>query len=578
MKRITVLGSLACVVCLWQAVMTAGCAQTPASPAVSDPIASVSTGQLRGSLAPSGVAVFKNIPFAEPPVGDLRWREPVPAKAWTGVRDATSFGPMCHQNDNPKTPHSEDCLQLNIWAPTWPVKSTVPVMVWFHGGGNTAGSGVEPLFHGETLAGRGVVVVTTNYRLGLFGFFSHPELTQESPHHSSGNYGLLDQIQALRWVQENIASFGGDPANVTIFGESAGAGDVNSLIASPLTTGLFARAIAQSGPAGAQTPLADAEKRNVEFAAKLGITGDNALARLRAIPDTQLMEKVGGGRAAPGARAAAGAPGARAAAGAPGAPGARAAGAPGAPGARAAAPGPPGAAPAPGSPMMGVVVDGYVLPEAPTKIFAEGRQQKVPLMIGSNSQEMQGARGATSPADLPKIISGRYGPLTDRALALYGLKGAKEPPPDPQYGNVMTQWTTDTSFRCGTVQELVWHTTAGNPGYQYEFSRTVHGQEAQGAPHAAEIPFVFGTLSVWQERRKYNESDQQAAVQMQQYWTNFAKTGDPNGGDLVKWPTFDPTRRAYLDFTDAGPVAKEALRQPFCDLFMENQKRLMTAK
>ena len=563
MKRITVLGTLASFVCLLQAVMAASCAQTPANPAGTDPIASVSTGQLRGSIATSGVAVFKNIPFAEPPVGDLRWREPVQAKAWTGVRDATAFGPMCHQNDNPKTPHSEDCLQLNIWTPTWPMKSSVPVMVWFHGGGNTAGSGVEPLFDGETLARRGVVLVTTNYRLGIFGFFSHPELTQESPHRSSGNYGLLDQIQALRWVQQNIARFGGNPASVTIFGESAGAGDVNSLVASPLTKGLFVRAIAQSGPVGAQTPLADAEKRNVEFAAKLGITGDQALPRLRAIPATELMEKVGGGRAAP---APPGAPGARAAAGAPGAPGARAAAGPPA--------GPPGAAP--GGPMMGVVVDGWVLPDPPTKIFAEGRQQKVPLLIGSNSQEMQGARGATSPADLPQLVSQRYGPLADRALALYGLKGASEPPPDPQYGNVMTQWTTDTSFRCGTVQELVWHTTAGHPGYQYEFSRTVHGQEAQGAPHAAEIPFVFGTLSVWQERRKYNEADQRAADQMQQYWINFAKTGDPNGGSLVKWPRFDPTRRAYLDFTDAGPVAKEGLRRPVCELFMENQKRLMT--
>jgi len=480
------------------------------------------------------VAVFKNIPFAQPPVGNLRWGEPLPAKSWTGVRDATAFGPMCHQSGNQQLPHAEDCLQLNIWTPKWPMRSPVPVMVWFHGGGNTAGSGVEALFNGETLARHGVVLVTTNYRLGIFGFFTHPDLTKESPRHSSGNYGLLDQIQALRWVQENIARFGGNPANVTIFGESAGAADVNSLIASPLTKGLFVRVIAQSGPVGAQTPLADAEQRNVDFAAKLGIAGDPALPKLRAILDTELQSKIGQG-------------------GGPGAPGAG------------------------GGPMMGIVVDGWVLPEPPTKIYAEGHEQKVGLLIGNNSQEMQGGRGGrgpTPPADLRELISQRHGPLADRALALYGLNGGSEPQPDPEYGNVMAQWTTDSSFRCGTVQELVWHTTARNPGYEYQFSRTVHGQEAQGAPHASEIPFIFGTLPVWQRMRNYNESDQQYAPQMQQYWTNFAKTGNPNGGSLVKWPKFDPAARAYLDFTDAGPVAKEGLRRPICDLFMENQARL----
>ncbi len=541
MNSIKASGQVACVLCLGQALIAAASAQAPAKPAGNDPVVAVSTGRLRGSLTPNGVAVFKNIPFAQPPVGDLRWRAPLPAKAWTGVRDGTAFGPMCHQTGNQQLPHSEDCLQLNVWTPKWPMTSRVPVMVWFHGGGNTAGSGVEALFNGETLARRGVVLVTTNYRLGIFGFFAHPELTKESPHHSSGNYGLLDQIQALRWVQENIARFGGNPANVTIFGESAGAADVNMLIASPLTKGLFVRGIAQSGPAAAQTPLADAEKRDVEWAATLGIAGDGALAKLRAIPDTELMGKIGQGGAGRGAR---GAPPA------PPAPGAR-----------------------PAGPVQGIVVDGWVLPESPIKIYADGRQQKVALIIGNNSQEMQGGRGVNSFADLRPAVSERYGPLADRALALYGLNGETEPQPDPENGNLLTQWTTDNSFRCGTVQELIWHTSAGNPGYEYQFSRTVHGQEARGAAHASEIPFVFGTLSVWQRMRNYNDSDQEYAAIMQQYWTNFAKTGDPNGGALVKWPKFDPKQRAYLDFTDAGPVAKEGLRRAVCDLFMENQKR-----
>jgi para-nitrobenzyl esterase len=186
---------------------------------------------------------------------------------------------------------------------------------------------------------------------------------------------------------------------------------------------------------------------------------------------------------------------------------------------------------------------------------------------------MQGGRGASSAADLRPLISQRFGPLADRALEAYGLNGASDPQPDPEMGNVLTQWTTDSSFRCGTVQELAWHTGAANTGYEYQFSRTVHGQEAQGAAHASEIPFVFGTLPVWQNMRHYNDSDREYSAMMQQYWLNFAKTGDPNGGKLVKWPKFDATNRAYLDFTDAGPVAKEGLRRQVCDLFMENQKR-----
>ena len=260
------------------------------------------------------------------------------------------------------------------------------------------------------------------------------------------------RFMALRWVRDNIAKFGGNPANVTIFGESAGASDVNALIASPLTKGLFVRVIAQSGPIGAESSLADSEKRGVDFAAKLGFTGEDALAKLRAVPDTELMEKV-----------------------------------------------------AQGGPGLGINVDGWVLPEPALKVYAEGREQKVALLIGNNSQEMQPRGG---PGDIRQMISQRYGPLADRALAAYGLNGANEPQPDPENGTVMLQFTTDNSFRCGTVQELIWHTAAGNPGYEYQFSRTVHGQEAQGAPHASEIPFIFGTLSVWQNMRKYNESDQ----------------------------------------------------------------------
>ena len=505
-----------CLLTLGTASLSIAFAQAPDQAAVGGPIVSISAGQLRGSASAGGGAVFKNIPFAQPPVGDRRWREPLPATAWIGVRDATSFGPMCHQNDNAQLPHSEDCLQLNVWTPTLSPPSPLPVMVWVHGGGNVAGSGVEALFNGDALARRGVVVVNINYRLGVFGFFAHPELTQESPHRAAGNYGLADQILALRWVRENIARFGGNPENVTIFGESAGANDVNALIASPLTTGLFARVIAQSGPIGTQLSLPVSEKRGVDLAARLGITGPHAIAALRALSAPELMEKAAQGG-------------------------------------------------------IGLNVDGWVLPVQASTIYAEGRQQKVALLIGNNSQEMQ-PRG--TPGDIRQMISERYGPLAERALAAYGVSGAADPRPDAENGTVMVQFTTDHSFRCGSIQELIWHTAGGNAGYQYQFSRTVHGKEALGAPHASEIPFLFGTLPVWQRMRNYDESDRQYASLMQEYWTNFAKTGDPNGGRLVKWPRFDATRRAYVDFTDAGPVVKEGLRREACDVFMENQRRV----
>ena len=520
MKVIALLGTLACVLSWTQASI-------PAKSAVLNPTVTVSTGELRGSLTADGVAVFKGIPFAQPPTGNLRWREPLPAKSWTGVRDATGFGSACVQSGHLNATSSEDCLQLNVWTPRWPMHSPVPVMVWIHGGGNIAGSGVEPLFNGETLAHHGIVLVTINYRLGVFGFFSHPELTKESPHHASGNYGLLDQIMALHWVQDNIVKFGGDPENVTMFGESAGSMDVNVLMTTPLSKGLFKRVIAESGPVTAPPTLAEGEKKGEEFAAKLNITGGQALAKLRALTSDELLKATGEGLSSVG-------------------------------------------------PMLGMDVDGWVLPESPAKDFATGQEQRVGLILGNNSQELQKPFFPMS-GDLNKAISDQYGPLTDRALKLYGLNGATGPQSDPEFGTAMAQWATDTQFRCGSVAELIWHTNAENPGYEYQFSRTVHGKEAEGAPHAAEIPFVFGTLPVWQNIRNYDESDQQYSVQMQEYWINFAKTGDPNGGNLPRWPKFDPTARPYLDFMDAGPVAKEGLRRPICDLYMENQKR-QTAK
>jgi para-nitrobenzyl esterase len=236
-----VIVTLTCVHCGAQSPL-------PASSAASNPAVSVRTGKLRGNVTPDGGAAFKGIPFALPPTGKLRWHDPLPAKPWSGVRDATAFGPACVQGGSLGVDSSEDCLYLNVWTPQWPMKSPAAVMVWIYGGGNFAGSASDPTFNGQSLARHGVLLVTVNYRLGVFGFLALPELSKESSHHVSGNYGLLDQILALQWVHDNIARFGGDPANVTIFGESAGSLDVNVLMASPLSKGLYRRVIGESGP------------------------------------------------------------------------------------------------------------------------------------------------------------------------------------------------------------------------------------------------------------------------------------------------------------------------------------------
>ena len=262
-------------------------AAVTANAQTSAPSAAVTGGLVRGAME-SGQAVFKGIPFAAPPVENLRWREPQPVVAWQGARDAAKFGSACMQPSAPAP--SEDCLTLNVWSPEWPSKGAKPVMVWFHGGGNTEGWTDAPYYYGSDLAKRGVVVVTAQYRLGVFGFFAHPELAKESAHGASGNYGLLDQIAALRWVQANIAAFGGDPANVTIFGESAGAEDVGLLLVSPLAKGLFHRAIAESGPLRKLYPtLAEQERRCARVAEALDAPSTNQIAYLRGLSASAVL-------------------------------------------------------------------------------------------------------------------------------------------------------------------------------------------------------------------------------------------------------------------------------------------------
>jgi para-nitrobenzyl esterase len=482
------------------------------------PTVTITTGQLRGSTLGSG-AVFKGIPFAAPPTGDLRWREPMPVKSWSGIRDAATFGSRCVQGGQNV---SEDCLYLNVWTPEWPPKSRKPVMLWIHGGGNFAGSGSDAAFDGEAFARRGVVLVTANYRLGVFGFFAHPGLTAESPHHASGNYGLMDQIAALKWVRDNIARFGGDPRNVTVFGESAGALDINVLMTSRFAKDLYTRLIGESGPVVAPPPLSEGEKKGLDVAASFKA---DSIKALRAVSPQDLQKATGQGLQFLG-------------------------------------------------PLLGVVVDGWVLPQPPFQVFQAGHEHRVDLLLGSNAREL--TRPFFPVAGLKEGIEAEFGPLTPRAMEVYGLKNGSEPPADPVFGNAMAQWATDTQFRCGTVAQLVWHSRAGNRGYQFQFSRVPQARESVGAAHGSEIPYVFGTLAIAGRNPNapmYDSTDVTVSDQMQQYWTNFARTGDPNGGVLPKWPKFDPAKRAYMDLTAEGPVVREGLRREACDLFIDNVNR-----
>ena len=510
------------------------CAAASASRAQSDPIVNVTGGRIRGT-ALAGGAVFKGIPFAAPPTGERRWREPMAVQPWSGVREATKFGAICPQAATPivgeaiKTA-SEDCLFLNVWTAQWPAAGAArPVMVWIPGGGNFAGAASQAVYDGEPLARRGVAVVTMNYRLGAFGFFSHPALTRESPRRASGNQGILDQIAALRWVQENIARFGGDPRNVTIFGESAGSLDVSVLMTSPLSKGLFHRAIAESGAVvlvGEPSTLAEAEKRGQAAAARWKAPADASLEALRAVSTADII---------------------------------------------AAQANLSGDGIANMFPNLGITVDGYVFPRKPAQVFATGAQHRVPMLLGSNAREQ--VPGSVLAKDLPQAITDAYGPLAPRALKLY--VGA----PDPVYGTPAEQWGTDTSFRCSTVAQAIWHSAAGQSTFEYEFTHVPPERAALGAVHASEVSHVFGTyaqglIGVGPPARA-TEADARLSDVMQRYWTNFAKTGDPNGPGLPVWPKFDPKSRSYVEFTSSGAAAKQGLRRQYCDLFIENVQRVI---
>jgi para-nitrobenzyl esterase len=481
-------------------------------------VAAIESGQVKGAVK-DGVLAFKGIPFAAPPLDQLRWRAPQPVTPWTGIRDATEYALDCDQLPFPSDAAplgagtSEDCLYLNVWKPATPTSAKLPVMVWIYGGGFVNGGSSPLVYSGHHFAEKGIVFVSFNYRVGRFGFFGFPALTKEHPEELHGNYGYMDQIAALKWVQRNIAAFGGDPANVTVFGESAGGGSVLTLLTSPLSRhGLFERAVIESGggrgllmgqrylsktgPDG--TP--SAESLGVNFAKANGITDSGAagLAQLRALPADKV---VNGLNMASMWQAA--------------------------------------------STYSGPMIDEQIVVESPQSAIVAGRWSKVPIIIGANSADIGFPRGRT----MDEVFA-PFGSNGEKAKALY----------NPEHSdNAMI-----IGIRIAADQMMVEParfvsrtvSSQGMPAYEYRFSYVAESlrDKLAGAPHATEIPYVFDTVDVVY-KDKLTPPDEAMAKKVHAYWVAFAKSGSPSAAGLPKWETQNSQTDFLMNFTDGGIVA-----------------------
>ena len=491
----------------------------------SQPIAQVQNGAVRG-VVQDGVAAWRGVPYAAAPVGDLRWRPPQPVAAWAGVRDAGALSPDCMQGRmpnlpgvkvTPPAPLSEDCLYLNVWRPERvSARQKLPVLVWVHGGGFVNGGSSSPETYGDQLAKRGLVVVTFNYRLGRLGFFGHPGLTAEHPDEPKGDYGLMDQIAALRWVRANIAAFGGDPANVTVMGESAGGISINLLLGSPMGEGLFDRAIIQSGAGrdflGRERRLSEdlegapsADSLGAAFAERLGVTstGAEAVAALRDIPaeringDLNMMTLVVAG---------------------------------------------------PRALYAGPVVDGRVVAMTPEAQYRQGRQRSVPVLIGATTADLSLEFANNKDATFAK-----FGADEAAARHLYD--------PDGQTPVEGVNRAVGGDKNMVEPARFVARAFAaqGAPVYQYRFGYVAEEKQAGapwGADHASDVAFAFDRLSGVLEHP--TAQDQAVATRLADYWTNFARNGDPNGRGLPNWPQFEVETDRLLSVTPRGDFVGEA--------------------
>ncbi|MBG6120216.1 MULTISPECIES: carboxylesterase/lipase family protein [unclassified Sphingobium] len=480
----------------------------------------IESGTVAGAVE-DGILSFKGIPYAAPPLGPLRWRAPQPAPKWSGIRASTTFGHDCMQKPFPSdaaplgTGPAEDCLVLNVWHPANTKARNLPVMVWIYGGGFVNGGSSSAIYDGSQFARKDVILVSFNYRLGRFGFFAHPALTKAKPAGEPlGNYAYMDQIAALKWVQRNIAAFGGNPRNVTVFGESAGGASVLSLLTSPAARGLFQKAIVQSGygpsPQNPMRKIAEGEPGvptghsiGFAFAKANGIEGDgpDALAALRALPAEKLVD--GLNMASLGSAAAA-------------------------------------------TYVGGPLQDGAIVVESPYAAYLAGRVAKVPVMTGATSADI----GFVTARTMDDVFA-PFGPRATEARKVYDPDGA---------GNFRT--VASRAAMDATMIEparFTAKTFAGRsmPAYEFRFSYVAESKREAwplGAPHASELPYVFDTL-----KAKYGEAlterDAATARATNTYWANFAKNGDPNRPDLPKWPRYDVARDLILNFSPSGPQA-----------------------
>ncbi|TGE08669.1 carboxylesterase/lipase family protein [Hymenobacter fodinae] len=475
------------------------------------------SGRIAGGRTAGGqVAYYKGIPFAAPPVGPLRWKAPQPVAPWAGIRACREFGPSPMQAAPapfsmwseefliPKAPISEDCLYLNVWTNAPSAAARQPVLVWIYGGGFMSGGSAVPIYDGTELAKRGIVVVSINYRVGPFGFMAHPELTRESPHKASGNYGLLDQVAALQWVQQHIALFGGDPSRVTIAGQSAGAMSVTCLVASPLAKGLFHQAIAESGAAFARPypSLAQAEQAGAQYAQELQAP---SLAALRQLPAEALLNHL----------------------------------------------------PA----MKGPVLDGFVLPTSPAALLRQGNSNAVALLTGWNEDEGLLDGPLLPAAEFRQRIHQQYGSHADSLLHFYP---ADE---EPAAATAQLHLARDLRFGLPTYNwATLQDQQLQRPAYVYRFARKVPatGEYLKyGAFHTGEVPYVFNTLKA--VRRPWEPTDYQLAETMASYWVNFVRSGNPNGPGLPPWSAFHtPNQQVMvLDLTPAAKPLPDRARLTF---------------